>query len=132
MSHPAGSFDIKGTFLHLADGPEVVSLEVGEDFWQQLTSRTDLGDGRLVSAYRFDESWPSWERHPAGEEVVVLLNGSMDFVLETAPGAADEIVPLRQSGAVIVPRNVWHTARVNEPSEALFITRGAGTEHRPI
>lgn len=132
MSHPAGAFDIKDTFLHLADGPGVVALEVGEDFWQQLTSRTDLGDGRLVSAYRFEESWSSWERHPAGEEIVVLMSGSMDFVLETASGAQDTIVPLRERGAVVVPRNVWHTARVNEPSEVLFITRGAGTEHRPI
>jgi hypothetical protein len=24
---------------------------------------------------------------------------------------------------------VWHTARVHEPSEALHVTRGAGTEH---
>jgi hypothetical protein len=130
MTHPDAPFELKETFLHLTDGPDVIPLDVGEDFWEKLASRTDLGDGRLVSSFRFDADWPTWERHPAGEEVVVLINGSLDFVLETESG--EKVVPLRGRGAVVVPRGVWHTARVNEPSEALFITRGAGTENRAI
>ena len=40
-------------------------------------------------------------------------------------------VTLRAGTTCIVPKGVWHTATVHEPSEALHITRGAGTRHRP-
>jgi len=125
----ATRFDLADTYLHVADGPDVIPLEVGPDFWEKLATRTDLGDGRLVGAFRFDADWDSWERHPAGDEIVVLLSGAADLVLDEPGG--ERIVPLRGRGACIVPRGVWHTARIHEPSETLHITRGAGTEHRP-
>ena len=84
----------------------------------------------MISAYRFTEHWTSWERHPAGDEVVVQLSGAMDLILEEADG--ERTVSLKGRAAVIVPRGVWHTAHVFEPSEAIFITRGEGTEHRPL
>ena len=37
-----------------------------------------------------------------------------------------------RTDAIVVPRGEWHTARVLEPTEAIFVTRGAGTEHRPL
>lgn len=123
------TLDLTATYLHLTDGPDVIELPVTESFWQDLVIRTDLGDGRLVSAYHFTENWDSWEVHPAGEEVVCLLSGATDLHLEESVG--ERVVELRGSGAVIVPRGVWHTATVHEPSHMLFITRGAGTEIRP-
>ena len=124
------AFDPLETFVQLADGPDALSLPVTPDFWQTLETRTDLHGGRLVSAYRFTEDWTSWERHPAGDELVIQISGAIDFVLEQPDG--EHTVPLRGRAAVVVPRGVWHTARVLEPSEAIFVTRGAGTEHRPI
>ena len=32
---------------------------------------------------------------------------------------------------VLNPPGVWHTADVHEPGDALFITPGEGTEHKP-
>ena len=55
----------------------------------------------------------------------------MDFELERANGER-YIVTLRGRAAVVVPRGEWHTARVLEPSEAVFVTRGDGTQHRPL
>jgi len=43
-----------------------------------------------------------------------------------------ETITLEGSGAVVVPRGVWHTARVRVPSRMLHVTRGEGTAHRPI
>ena len=126
---PGPVFDFVDTYVHLEDGPGAVPLEVGDDFWQTIGSRGDLGDGRLVSAFRFTEDWPGWEMHPAGDEIVYLLSGSVDLVLEE--GAGERVVPLRGRAACIVPRGVWHRAVVHEPSDALHITRGAGTQHRP-
>lgn len=123
-------FDPLAAFVHLPDGPEATLLEVTPDFWEQLGARRDLQSGRLLSAYRFEEDWTSWERHPAGDEIVVLLSGAMDFVLDEPAG--EKVVPLRGRRGVVVPAGVWHTARVVEPGEAIFFTRGEGTEHRPL
>lgn len=124
------AFDPLETFVHLPDGPAATLLEVTPDFWEKLETRGDLTGGRLVSAYRFAEDWTSWERHPAGDELVLQLSGAMDFVVDD--GLRSRTVSLRGRAALVVPRGAWHTARVLEPSEAIFVTRGEGTEHRPL
>jgi mannose-6-phosphate isomerase-like protein (cupin superfamily) len=124
------AFDPLETFVHLPDGPTATLLPVTPDFWEQLEARSDLGGGRLVSAYRFAADWTSWERHPAGDEIVVQLSGAIDFVVDD--GRRERTVPLRGRAALVVPRGLWHTARGLEPSEAIFVTRGEGTEHRPL
>ena len=123
------AFDPLETYVHLPDGPDAQLLEVGPDFWQKLETRGDLRGGRLISAYRFTEDWTSWERHPAGDELVFQLSGAMDLVLDD--GGRERTVSLRGRAAAVIPRGAWHTARVLAPSEALFVTRGEGTEHRP-
>ena len=40
-------------------------------------------------------------------------------------------IELHAGDGVLNPPGVWHTADVHEPGDALFITPGAGTEHRP-
>jgi hypothetical protein len=32
----------------------------------------------------------------------------------------------------VVPRGVWHRGIVRQPGELMFITPGAGTDHRPV
>ena len=123
-------FDPLDTFVHLPDGPDATLLPVTPAFWQELDARSDLDGGRLVSAYRFDADWTSWERHPAGDELVFQLSGALDFVVED--GGRERTVPLRGRAALVVPRGLWHTVRVLEPGEAIFVTRGAGTQHRPL
>jgi mannose-6-phosphate isomerase-like protein (cupin superfamily) len=121
-------FDLETNYLVLADGPAAKRIEVGPDFWQTIDLRTDLA-GRLVGIFRYGADWDSWEMHPDGDEIVILLSGAIDLVLEEMGG--ERIVELRDRAAVIVPRGVWHTANAIAPSEALHITRGAGTTHRP-
>jgi hypothetical protein len=124
------AFDPLRSFVHLPDGPDATLLAVTPDFWQKLAQRSDLHGGRLVGAYRFDQDWTSWERHPAGDELVLQLSGAMDFIVDD--GEREQSVPLRGRAALLVPRGLWHTARVLEPSEAIFVTRGEGTEHRAL
>jgi len=124
------AFNPMETYVHLADGPDAALLDVTPDFWQTLATRGDLAAGRLITAYRFETDWSSWERHPAGDELVFLISGVMDFVLDEA--GAERVIRLQGTSALVVPRGVWHTARVLEPSEAIFVTRGDGTEHRPV
>jgi mannose-6-phosphate isomerase-like protein (cupin superfamily) len=126
--HP--TFDFRTTYVHLEDGPVAAPLEVTEDFWTRIDSRSVLSEGRLVAAFHFTEDWDSWEMHPAGDEIVYLLSGAIDLVLDHGNGA--RIVELRNRAASIIPRGAWHRAIVKQPSDALFITRGAGTTHRPV
>ena len=50
----------------------------------------DGDEGRLVTTFRSETSWSRWERHPAGEEVVVLLSGRIDLVQRTGDGERGE------------------------------------------
>ena len=128
MTAATKGFDLATSYLVLADGPEAKRIEVGPDFWETIDERTDLA-GRLVAIFPYDADWTSWEVHPDGDEIVVLLSGAVDLVLDLPSG--HRIVELRDRGAAVVPRGVWHTANVLAPSEALHITRGEGTTHRP-
>ena len=58
-----------------------------------------------------------------------MLSGRIDLVQEI--DGEPRVVELHPGEAVVNPRNVWHTAVVYEPGDALFVTPGRGTEHRP-
>jgi len=92
--------------------------------------RSDGREGRLVSMYTFDASWRGWEMHPAGAEVVLCTAGTITLLQEQADGMVTS-VRLRAGQYAINPAGVWHTADVEEPCTAVFITAGEGTQHRP-
>jgi len=122
--------DLTQTYVQLTDGAEARPVAVGADFWETIAERTELHAGRLVMLNRCGADWAHWEMHPAGDEIVFLLSGAVDLVLERADG--EDIIELRRRAACIVPGGVWHRAIVHQPGEMLFITRGAGTRHRPV
>jgi mannose-6-phosphate isomerase-like protein (cupin superfamily) len=128
------SFDLSQTFVHLGRGgsaTELPDFSWSAEYMQQYGERfaTDGSDGRLVCVLEQSATWDSWERHPAGEELVVLISGRIDIVQELEDG--ERVISLEPGQAMINPPNVWHTARVHEPGVALFITPGWGTEGRP-
>lgn len=123
-------FDLLDTYAHLAPDGAATLHTGGAEFWEAIGRRTELHAGRLLMVFRFSGNWPTWERHPAGDEIVCLLSGAMDLILDEPGG--NRSLELRERSAVIVPRGVWHTAHVHLPSEALFITPGEGTENRPV
>ena len=123
-------FDLQTTYVHLEDGGAARHIPVAEDFWARIGERTDLHTGRLVTAFRMTDDWDHWEMHPAGDELVVLLSGSIDFRLRNWEG--ERTVELRGRGAYLIPRGTWHVARLHEPCEMVVITAGAGTQVRPL
>jgi mannose-6-phosphate isomerase-like protein (cupin superfamily) len=130
----ADAFDLATTHIHLGQGARATPLpdfEWSPDYLAAYEQRfaVDGDEGRLVTLLHNDATWTSWERHPAGEEVVVLLSGRVDL-LQRIDGVEHRI-PLRPGQAIVNPQGVWHTADVHEPGEALFITPGRGTEHEP-
>ncbi|NNG22488.1 cupin domain-containing protein [Telluria aromaticivorans] len=123
------SLNPQHTYVHLA--PDGKAQEIpGDRFWQLPEAvMAQLGQDWVISEFAFTEDWPNWEMHPHGDEFVYLLAGAVDLQLEC--GGVVETIALDGSGAAVVPRGVWHTAKVRAPSRMLHVTRGAGTEHRP-
>jgi len=82
----------------------------------------------LISQHHFAEDWPTWEVHPAGDEFVTLITGDITLVLWQ--DQQEHTLRLSTpSDFVIIPRGVWHTARVHAPTTMLFVTPGEGTKN---
>jgi mannose-6-phosphate isomerase-like protein (cupin superfamily) len=123
------ALDLAKTYLCLDPSGAVTSMEVGPDFWPTIDRRTELVEGRLVAEFPCDADWTSWEMHPHGEEVLVLLTGDVTFVLQK-DGERERSVRLKAGETCVVPRGTWHTATVHAAGRLLAITYGKGTEHR--
>ncbi|MCC5812683.1 MAG: cupin domain-containing protein [Ectothiorhodospiraceae bacterium] len=132
MSENFGPFQAINTYIHLGPDGTSIPIPVTSTFWEELASGafSHLGPGRLVSTYEFTADWSTWERHPEGEEVVVLISGAMDLIL-SIDGQERGVTMSRPGQLLIIPRGAWHTANVNQRAVALFVTAGEGTEHSP-
>lgn len=102
----------------------------GKEFYEGLDRHFGGFENHvLVSCHEFDEPWPTWECHPMGDEIVILLSGSAKLTLLFDGGETD--VALAQPGEfAIVPRGTWHTATAASNARMLFITPGEGTENK--
>ncbi|QDM41225.1 cupin domain-containing protein [Altererythrobacter sp. TH136] len=120
--------------IHLGRGATAVPQPAitGMDWYQGYGERHDGDgpDGRLVSCHEFTGSWDSWEMHPAGEEVVLCLEGAMTLHQEHPDGTTASVT-IEAGEYAINPPGTWHTADIAGRAKALFITAGIGTEHRP-
>lgn len=105
-------------------------VEVTPDLYPRLDEQyRDLAGHLLISSYAFDEDWPTWETHPAGDEFVILVSGDADLVLKR--DGIEDVTRMTEPGTfAIVPCGAWHTARIRRPSVMLFVTPVEGTEKR--
>jgi hypothetical protein len=89
----------------------------------------DGAEGRLVTMHTFTRSWDAWEMHPHGSEVVLCLAGRL-VLHQQQPDGRTGTIALNAGQYAINSPGIWHTADVDAPATALFITAGLGTEHR--
>lgn len=131
MTNEINPFNITSTYVVLENNGDATPIAVSDRFFEDLESKFgDFKEKKLISHFTFDQDWKTWEMHPAGEEFVCLLSGQVDLILEQ--GGIENKVQLSTSGSyVLVPRGVWHTAKVHTPSSMLFITPGEATQNRP-
>lgn len=124
------AIDPASTYVLLNHVGAATQMPGGEAFWSKSPAELDaMGHGWLVSEYVFSNDWPNWEMHPLADELVYLLEGEVDLLLDLPGGIRAE--RLRGRGLVVVPKGVWHTARVSAPCRMLHITMGQGTQSRP-
>lgn len=123
------ALNLQEVFAVLKPDLSVDLEQVTPTIYQDLDAKYDnFRSHSLVSVYGFESAWNMWERHPAGDEVVVLLSGSATMTIRKQGG--EEVVTLTEPGSfVVIPRNTWHTAETSEPTRMLFITPGEGTEN---
>ena len=110
---------------------EIKVFDGGDSFWNQSPEEFEkIGINWLITEFEFTEDWATWEMHPNGEEIVYLLSGAIDLILDK--DGEQQTIELRGKGLVIIERGTWHTAKVSEPSKMLVITYGKDTEIKPV
>lgn len=88
-------------------------------------------DGYSVGAPSMTANAPHrGEMHPDGDELLFLVSGRIDVVLET-DGQQDAVgqeqtLELLPGNAIVVPKGVWHRVLIREPSQLVHITPGPG------
>jgi hypothetical protein len=118
------------TYIHLATDGTSKETPGGNEFWSLPPEEMAKFDqGWLISEFVCAENWTNWEMHPHGDEFVYLLDGDIELLLELPLGTT--FTRITGTGAHIIPRGIWHTAKVFAPSRMLFATWGKGTLHRP-
>ncbi len=122
------------SFIHLGLGATAVSQPPfdGMEWYAAYAARhgADGFEGRLVSEHGFSQDWPHWEMHPHGAEVVICTQGAM-VLRQEFPDGRRVTAELGPGDYAINPPGVWHIADIADRATAIFITAGAGTEHRP-
>ena len=84
--------------------------------------------GRLIMVEITPSNWPGWECHPAGDEIVIVLEGASQFIQEI--NGTEIRIDVVAGDTIVNPKGVWHTADVTEPIKAIYITPCPGTGHR--
>lgn len=127
----AGPQELTNTPIHLDGVDAVVMTDFdGSPAWFERYSEAHPEAGFLVTSFAFDQPWDSWEMHPAGDEIVLCVAGSMTLHQETAEGES-RTVTLGPGEYVVNEPGTWHTADVDGSATGVFITAGEGTQHRP-
>ncbi len=79
----------------------------------------------VVSRYATDT--PIWERHPAGDELLYVVEGGLDVTILTAAGP--ERARVDAGSLFVCRRGLWHWPRPRGTVSLLSLTPGEGTMH---
>ncbi len=136
-SASTGPFDLSKAPIHLgnrpdADNPATPLPGFGFDppsFEAYIAEHCAPGaPGRLVMVEPTPTDWEWWECHTEGDELVIVLEGKGTFIQEI--DGSELRMPVSAGDALINPKGVWHTADVETPIRAIYMTPCPGTEHR--
>jgi mannose-6-phosphate isomerase-like protein (cupin superfamily) len=123
--------ELTATFVRLSDGGGAGPLHPTPSFWRGGAAADDCD--RVLGAFAFrtpqDLHAEMQEMHPEVDEVLVLLSGAVDVLIESA--SEERCVALGPGQAAIVPRGVWHRLVVRQPGTLLFLNNRRGIRSRP-
>src|SRR5689334_18787813 len=122
-------FNIADTSIALEADGAAKPLYVRETMWDYAASGLFGDVTRLISQSKLSADWASWEMHPRGDTVILLLDGAIDLHLEIDDMPASFILD-QQGSFVRVPRGAWHTVTIRRPSMLLTLTPCGATRQR--
>jgi quercetin dioxygenase-like cupin family protein len=87
VTESRGAIDLTATPVHLGLGSRALPVEGFEWEGRVLEAYAtavaeDGAESRMVMVFEGSRSWDTWERHPAGDEVVICLSGRMTVIRE--------------------------------------------------
>lgn len=86
-------------------------------------------DRATIGVFRFSGRAP-WERHPDGDELILVLDGGGEITVLTDEEGADPIhAELRPGRLFVCPRGLWHRPVATPSMTALYVTPLGGSEH---
>lgn len=129
MSKTVSVNNLKKTYAVMQPDMSLALEAVSPELYPSLDANYNgFKNHSLIACHDFDADWGSWEMHPAGDELVVLMSGCATMVL--MKDGVEAPVCLDEPGSyVVVPKGLWHTAKISEPTKMLFMTPGEGTLH---
>ncbi|MFH9606331.1 cupin domain-containing protein [Streptomyces sp. NPDC017448] len=134
VDHPRDAIDLRTTPVHLGLGSRAKPVEGFAWSPEVLRAYSDAvaadgAEGRMVMIFDGEGPGDHEESHPAGDELVVCLSGSVTVTREV--DGVPERVPLGPGEATVNPAGVWHVVDMEGPSSLLSVTAALGTDHRP-
>ena len=130
----AEAIQLSKTPIHISTGSGFQVLEnfgYDESSFENYISAhcTEEDPGCLVLMESSPTDWSTWERHPEGDELVIVISGSGTFYQQADDG--ELAIPFKPGDTILNRQGVWHTADVTEPLTGLYITTCPGTDHKP-
>lgn len=127
MKHPSTAHE---SVVHLGDDGAMTSATNEPAFWSEA-DRRELTSGSLLSVFSYSDTWDYQERHDAGDELALVLDGDIDLLVDT--GRGEQPVRVGRGEVSVIPRGAWHRIAVDGPATILFVTpRPASTRHRTL
>ncbi len=125
------AFDISRTFVRLDADGGASSFGVTREVWSAGGAASTYDRVMGTFAFETDEDLhrDQAEMHPAGDEVLVVLEGAITVVLEHESGP--EPVHIDAGQAAVVPQGLFHHLEVRTPGRLLFVNSRRDMQHRP-
>jgi mannose-6-phosphate isomerase-like protein (cupin superfamily) len=124
------TIDLTTTFIHLSDAGDAEAVKVTPTFWSGSSgNRYDRLTGIFDFSSASDLHSSMQEMHPEADEVLFLVSGAIDVMLED--GGVERVIALEAGQAAIVPRGAWHRLVMRRPGKLLFINSRRGMQGRP-
>jgi mannose-6-phosphate isomerase-like protein (cupin superfamily) len=118
-------------------GAVVVLLRDGTTTVVDAPTRPVRLDGHTFGVADVTEAPPhNGEMHPDGDELLYLISGRVEVVLEE--GGTREVVgtetrhAMEPGDALVVPRGRWHRLESDVTYRLVHLTPGPGDGHRPL
>lgn len=118
----SGPISIDGAFAGLSFLAERTPLTERDDYFATVAP---YRDGAIFVAHYAGVS--EWERHRAGDEIVLVLEGATTIILLV--DGAEQRHLLGERAFVVVPRGVWHRFETSIGVKVLSVTPQP-TDHR--